>query len=117
MTGGIAANRREKDSGAATITYDGESNTMITFNRINGFFNQLTELPDQNALSPAGSAALAEWGEQQPWWSSFAVHHRLGGDWRSTPMGDSYLFVVNLYRFLNSPVPYREGQLRERDNL
>jgi hypothetical protein len=76
---------------------------MITLSRINGFFNQLTELPNQNALSPAGCEVLAEWGERQPWWDSFAVHHRLGGDWRSTPMGDSYLFVLNLYRFLNSP--------------
>jgi len=83
---------------------------MITFNRINGFFNQLTELPNQNAFSPAGGAALAEWGERQPWWGRFAVHHRLGGDWLSTPMGDSHLFVLNLYRFLNSPVPYREGK-------
>jgi hypothetical protein len=81
---------------------------MITCNRINGFFNQLTELPNQNALSPAGGAALAEWCERQPWWCSFAVHHRLGGDWRSTSMGDSHLFALNLYRFLNSPASLPE---------
>lgn len=76
---------------------------MITFNRINDFFNQLIELPNQNAFSPAGGAALAEWGERQTWWGSFAVYHRMGWDWRSTPMGDSNLFALNLYRFLNSP--------------
>lgn len=76
---------------------------MITYDRINDFFNQLTELPNQSAFSPAGCAALAEWGEQQHWWDSFAVYHRMGGDWRSTPMGDSHLLVLNLYRFLNSP--------------
>jgi len=94
---------------------------MISFNRINGFFNQLTELPNQNALSPAGSAALAEWGERQPWWGSFAVHHCLGGNWRSTPMGDSHLFVLNLYRFLNSPASLPGSVsavlLNERDYL
>ena len=76
---------------------------MITLSRINGFFNQLLEMPDRNIFSPAGFAALAEWSERQPWWGSFAVHHRLGADWRSTPKGDSNLFVLNLYRFLTPP--------------
>lgn len=76
---------------------------MITFNRINGFFNQLTELPDQNAFSPSGFAVLAEWSERQPWWGEYAVRNSLQGDWRSTPMGDSHLFALNLYIFLNSP--------------
>jgi hypothetical protein len=76
---------------------------MITYDCIIGYFNQLTRLPERNIFSPAGFAALAEWSERQPWWGSFADHHRLGGNWRSTPMGDGHLFVLNLYRFLNSP--------------
>jgi hypothetical protein len=83
---------------------------MITFNSINGFFNQLTELPERNIFSAAGFAALAEWSERQPWWGKYAVRNSLIGDWRSTAMGDSHLFALNLYIFLNSQasLPGRE---------
>lgn len=83
---------------------------MITYDCIVGYFSQLTRLQDRDIFSPAGFAALAEWSERQPWWDSFAVHHRLGVDWRSTPMGDNYLFVLNLYRFLNSPDSLPDGK-------
>jgi hypothetical protein len=75
---------------------------MITFNRINGFFNQLTELPARNIFSPVGFAALAEWSERQPWWVEFAASNSLRDDWRSTAMGDCHLFAIHLYSFLNS---------------
>jgi hypothetical protein len=75
---------------------------MITFNRINGFFNHLTELQDRNIFSPTGFAALAEWSERQPWWVEFAASNSLRDDWRSTAMGDCHLFAINLYSFLNS---------------
>ena len=77
---------------------------MITFDRINGYFSRFTELPDRNVFSPAGFAALAEWSERQPWWGCFAVLHLLEDDWRSSVMGDSNLFAINLYAFLN-PAP------------
>jgi len=78
---------------------------VITFNRINGYFGRHTELPDGSVFSPAGFAALAEWGERQPWWGGFAELHRLDGNWRSSAMGDSNLFAINLYAFLN-PAPH-----------
>ena len=78
---------------------------MITFDRINGYFNRFTELPNGNVFSPAGFAALAEWSQRQPWWEYFAVLHHLEGNWRSTAMGDSNLFAINLYAFLN-PAPH-----------
>ena len=76
---------------------------MITYDCINCYFNQFTELSDRNIFSQAGFATLAEWSERQPWWGDFALRNSLRADWRSTPMGDSHLFVLNLYRFLNSP--------------
>ena len=78
---------------------------MITFDRINGYFSRFTELPNRNIFSPAGFAALAEWSERQPWWGRFAVLHHLESNWRSTAMGDSNLFAINLYAFLN-PAPH-----------
>jgi len=76
---------------------------MITYDCIIGYFSRLTRLPERNIFSPAGFAALAEWSERQPWWNEFAMRNSLRADWRSTHMGDSYLFALNLYRFLNSP--------------
>ena len=76
---------------------------MITLHMINDFLSQFIEMPDPNIFSPAGFAALAEWSERQPWWGEYTVCNSLRGDWRSTPMGNSHLFALNLYRFLNSP--------------
>jgi hypothetical protein len=76
---------------------------MITLQMINDFFSQLIEMPDRNMFSPAGFAALADWSERQQWWGEYAARNSLVGDWRSTPMGDSHLFALNLYRFLNAP--------------
>jgi len=82
---------------------------MITFDRINCYFGRYTELPNRNAFSPAGFAALAAWGERQPWWGPFAKLHHLEGDWRSGAMGDSNLFAINLYAFLNPAPGRRDG--------
>jgi len=79
---------------------------VITFDRINGYFSRFAELSNRNVFSPAGFAALADWGERQLWWGRFAELHQLGGNWRSTAMGDSNLFAINLYAFLN-PAPHR----------
>ena len=78
---------------------------MITHDLINDYFSQFKGLPDRNVFSPEGFADLAEWSERQPWWDEFAVRNSLGADWRSTPRGDSNLFVLNLYRFLNPLSP------------
>jgi hypothetical protein len=75
---------------------------VTTYDLINGYFGRYTECPDQNVFTPAGFVALAEWGERQPWWGRFAGLYHLEGDWRSTAMGDSHLFAINLYAFLNS---------------
>jgi hypothetical protein len=77
---------------------------MITLSSINGYFNKFIELPDQNVFSPTGVVALAEWSEQQSWWSEFAVSNSLRDDLQSTSMGERNLFVLNLYSFLNPPV-------------
>jgi len=87
---------------------------VITFDRINGYLNRYTELPDRNVFSPAGFAALAEWGERQTWWGRFVELHHLEDNWRSTAMGDCNLFAINLYAFLN-PAPHcRDDNQRAR---
>jgi hypothetical protein len=77
---------------------------VITFDRINGYFCRFTELPNGNVFTPEGFAALAQWSERQPWWGRFALLHQLEGDWHCSAMGDSNLFAINLYAFLN-PAP------------
>ena len=74
---------------------------MITYDCINSYFSRYMELPHRNVFSPAGCTALVEWSERQPWWKSFAEQHNLEGNWRSTAIGDSNLFAINLYAFLN----------------
>jgi len=89
---------------------------VITFDRINGYFGRNAEMQNRNVFSPGGFGALAEWGERQPWWGRFAELHHLEGNWRTSAMGDSNLFAINLYAFLN-PAPHcRDGNQRARAN-
>jgi hypothetical protein len=89
-------------------------NAVITFDCINSYFSRYMELPHRNVFSPAGFTALAEWSERQSWWGTFAKRHDLEGNWRSTIMGDSNLFAINLYAFLNPARHCQDGSQRTR---
>ncbi|MFZ2948144.1 MAG: hypothetical protein WA003_01550 [Desulfuromonadaceae bacterium] len=74
---------------------------VITRNVINEFFCEFISSPDTNVLSYKGFVALADWSEQQDWWQDFAKLHRIDTGWRSSHMGDPYLYALALFRFIN----------------
>ncbi|MBU5613900.1 hypothetical protein [Geomonas azotofigens] len=76
---------------------------MVTRDRINSFFCEITALGDGNVFSERGFKALADWSERQPWWCLFVLEYSLRADWRSAGTAESYLFTVNLFKFLNGP--------------
>lgn len=73
---------------------------VITRDVINQYFSALISLPDGNILSKEGVTALADWSERQEWWRDFAVLHCLDANWRTSYMGDPYMFSLELFRFL-----------------
>jgi len=74
---------------------------MITHNRINVYFRTLAALPGATVFSERGFSALADWSERQHWWPDFARAYLLCPGWRSSFMGDSHLFALSLFAFLN----------------
>jgi hypothetical protein len=88
---------------------------MITHNRINEYFRALGALPGATVFSEQGFFALAYWSERQHWWPDFATTYSLRSGWRSSAMGDSHLFALNLFAFLNDrkemakPDPRHDG--------
>ncbi|MBJ6725082.1 hypothetical protein [Geomesophilobacter sediminis] len=74
---------------------------MITHESIDTFFKKHVTIPGGTVLSQDGFTALADWSERQTWWRDFSEAHSLSPEWRSTVNGDSHLFAVNLFAFLN----------------
>lgn len=81
----------------------------ITRDSINLYFNTLIPLPEGNALSKEGFAALAGWSEQQEWWGDFVKMHCLTETWRASCMGDPYQFALTLFRFITKHVTVIEA--------
>jgi hypothetical protein len=73
----------------------------ITRDAINQYFSDMISLPSGNILSNDGFVALADWSERQVWWNDFVKLHHIGTDWRTSTMGDPYVFSVALFRFLH----------------
>ncbi|MBJ6725468.1 hypothetical protein [Geomesophilobacter sediminis] len=81
---------------------------MITHDRINDYFGSRLTIPGGTVFADPGFTALADWSERQAWWPDFAEVHALHPGWRSTSMGDTHLFAVNLFAFLNFRLCYPE---------
>ncbi len=73
---------------------------IITRDVINNYFNALFPLPNGNALTKEGFAALADWSEHQAWWQDFVKLHCLKTEWRTSDMGDPHQFALTLFRFI-----------------
>lgn len=78
-----------------------EETRMITHNRINAYFRTFVALPGASVFSERGFSVLAGWSERQQWWPDFVKTYSLCPGWRSSSMGDSHLFALSLFAFLN----------------
>ena len=73
---------------------------MITREVINYTLCKLIPCPNGDVLSVEGFESLVGWSEQQEWWREFVWLNNLGHNWRTSYLGDPYVFALILYRFL-----------------
>ena len=71
---------------------------------INDTFCRLIPYPNGNIMTIEGFEVLANWGEQQEWWQKFVWMNDLDQNWRSTYLGDPYVFALLLFRFIMKSV-------------
>ena len=73
---------------------------MITREVINDTFRELIPHKNLNILSIEGFELLVGWSEQQEWWQEFVRLNHLSHNWRTSYLGDPYVFALILFRFV-----------------
>jgi len=73
---------------------------IISREVINDTFHELIPYRNGNVLSIEGFELLVGWSEQQEWWHEFASLNQLSHNWRTSYLGDPYVFALILFRFV-----------------
>lgn len=71
---------------------------LVTRDVINNFFKSISP-SNEDVFSKDGFIALADWSEQQQWWPYFRCLYHIEDNWRTSSMGDPYVFALTLFRF------------------